>query len=65
MFIYVSYIHTFIHSYTYIHIPVYVHIHVYSLLHLEGHFFILNPRSFLPRSAEKRPRRLRLEIENK
>jgi len=44
----------------------------YSLLHLECHFFnlqsqsiILFSRSLLPRSVEKRPRRLRLEIEIK
>jgi len=44
--------------------------YMYSLLHLECHFFILESqstiyfsRSLLPRSFEKRPRRLRLEIE--
>ena len=43
---------------------------IYSLLHLECHVFILKSqstiqfsRSLLPRSVEKRPRRLRLETE--
>jgi len=45
---------------------------MYSLIHLECHFFILKSqsmikfsRSLLPRSVEKRPRRLGLEIEIK
>ena len=44
----------------------------YSLLHLECQFFSLksqwlisSSRSLLPRSVEKRPMRLRLEIETK
>jgi len=48
----------------------YLHAINYSLLYLECHFFILKSqtmflfsRSLLPRSVEKRPRRLRLEIE--
>ena len=43
---------------------------IFSLLHLECHFFNLESqsmfyfaRSLLPRSVEKRPMRLRLEIE--
>jgi len=47
-------------------------VHIYSLLHLECRFFIFNSqsmiwfaRSLLPRSVEKRPKRLRLGIEIK
>ena len=49
-----------------------VYIYMYSLLHFGCHFFILESqstiyfsRSLLPRSFEKRPRRLRLESEIK